>query len=336
MSTIRAGTTTTTALTQTGDTTGNIVLTADSGIIDAATGTTGGLIMPTGTTAQRPGTPTAGTIRWNTTDTTFEVYTGSTVGWVAVANGATYSIEYLLVAGGGGGSLNIAGGGAGGYIAQSGTAIIGTVYSIVIGAGCPNDTNANGSNTTGFSQTALGGGSGAGSTGGNYVARSGGSGGGGTDVVGFFTGAAGTIGQGFGGGNGGVSPANGGGGGGASASGGTGGGAGVGGAGGAGLNWQSLGTFYAGGGGGAGVNGSSLGGSGGGGNGARSPATPTAGAVNTGGGGGGGYATPTGASGGSGIAIVRYPGAQRGTGGIVSSAGGFTYHTFTTSGTYTA
>jgi hypothetical protein len=27
---------------------------------------------------------------------------------------------------------------------------------------------------------------------------------------------------------------------------------------------------------------------------------------------------------------------QRGTGGVVTSAGGYTYHTFTTSGTYTA
>jgi hypothetical protein len=34
--------------------------------------------------------------------------------------------------------------------------------------------------------------------------------------------------------------------------------------------------------------------------------------------------------------IARYPGSQRGTGGTVTSSGGFTYHTFTTSGTYTA
>jgi hypothetical protein len=34
--------------------------------------------------------------------------------------------------------------------------------------------------------------------------------------------------------------------------------------------------------------------------------------------------------------IIRYSGAQRGTGGTVTSSGGFTYHTFTSSGTYTA
>jgi hypothetical protein len=44
----------------------------------------------------------------------------------------------------------------------------------------------------------------------------------------------------------------------------------------------------------------------------------------------------TGGSGGSGIAIIRYLGAQRGTGGTVTSAGGYTYHTFTSSGTYVA
>jgi hypothetical protein len=34
--------------------------------------------------------------------------------------------------------------------------------------------------------------------------------------------------------------------------------------------------------------------------------------------------------------IIRYAGSQRGTGGTVTSAGGYTIHTFTSSGTYTA
>jgi hypothetical protein len=34
--------------------------------------------------------------------------------------------------------------------------------------------------------------------------------------------------------------------------------------------------------------------------------------------------------------IIRYPGSQRGTGGTVTSIGGYTIHTFTSSGTYTA
>jgi hypothetical protein len=43
-----------------------------------------------------------------------------------------------------------------------------------------------------------------------------------------------------------------------------------------------------------------------------------------------------GAAGGSGIVIVRYLGSQRATGGTVTSSGGYTIHTFTSSGTFTA
>ena len=60
--------------------------------------------------------------------------------------------------------------------------------------------------------------------------------------------------------------------------------------------------------------------------------------ANTGGGGGGGShynANNKGGDGGSGIVIVRYPGSQRATGGTVTSVGGYTIHTFTTSGTFT-
>jgi hypothetical protein len=60
----------------------------------------------------------------------------------------------------------------------------------------------------------------------------------------------------------------------------------------------------------------------------------TAGTANLGGGGGGGGTT--GANGGSGVVIISYPGAQIGTGGTVTSVGGNTIHTFTSSGTYTA
>jgi hypothetical protein len=34
--------------------------------------------------------------------------------------------------------------------------------------------------------------------------------------------------------------------------------------------------------------------------------------------------------------IVRYPGIQKGTGGTVTTTGGFTYHRFTSSGNYIA
>ena len=62
------------------------------------------------------------------------------------------------------------------------------------------------------------------------------------------------------------------------------------------------------------------------------------GTANTGGGGGGAsYGAGTGASGGSGIVIIRYLSAtQRGTGGIVTSSGGYYIHTFTSSGSFVA
>jgi hypothetical protein len=62
----------------------------------------------------------------------------------------------------------------------------------------------------------------------------------------------------------------------------------------------------------------------------------TAGAANTGGGGGGGISPSNSLAGGSGVVIIRYAGAQRGTGGTVTSSGGYTYHTFTSSGTFAA
>jgi hypothetical protein len=46
--------------------------------------------------------------------------------------------------------------------------------------------------------------------------------------------------------------------------------------------------------------------------------------------------TTAGGSGGSGIVIISYSGAQKGTGGTITSSGGNTIHTFTTSGTFTA
>jgi hypothetical protein len=83
---------------------------------------------------------------------------------------------------------------------------------------------------------------------------------------------------------------------------------------------------------------SGAGGAGGGGAGGTTPfGTGVAGTANTGGGGGGGG---SGSTGGSGIVIISYPGAQRATGGTVTSysSGGFSYtvHTFNSSGTFTA
>ena len=42
-------------------------------------------------------------------------------------------------------------------------------------------------------------------------------------------------------------------------------------------------------------------------------------------------------AGGSGLVVIRYQsGSQKGTGGTVTSGGGYYYHTFTSSGTYVA
>jgi hypothetical protein len=62
----------------------------------------------------------------------------------------------------------------------------------------------------------------------------------------------------------------------------------------------------------------------------------TPGNVNTGGGGGGGLGgSPAAAgTGGPGIVIFSYVGSQKATGGTVSTVGGNTVHTFTSSGTF--
>jgi len=311
------------------------------------------LTIPVGTTAERPGTPAAGMMRFNTTTGNPEWYNATYTTWVNFADSAPYAIDYLVVAGGGGGGgtyssggyVGGGGGGAGGYIATTYTAAGGTAYTVTVGAGGAGGSSSgsptNGSQGTSSvfsSSTAIGGGGG-GNGSNTFNGGSGGSGGGGSGYSGL--GGAGTSGQGNTGGNGqsgGNYPA--GGGGGAAAAGGNA-TTSVAGSGGNGLNWQSLGTYYAGGGGGGLYNTTSnfgTGGAGGGGNGAGTGSLGSNATANTGGGGGGAgmNSSGTNGNGGSGIVIIRYSGAQRGTGGTVTSAGGYTYHTFTSSGTYTA
>jgi len=175
-----------------GDNSWQVVAVTPTAVSDQANSSTGYFDIPTGTTAERPGTPANGMVRLNSTSGYMEYYSSS-YGWVTVAS--PYSVEVLIVAGGGGGSWGTGSGGS--------------------GAG---------------------------------------------------------------------------------------------------------------------------GGSGGGGNGGAGSTNPTSGTANTGGGAGGsglgGSGTP--ATGGSGIIIVRYSGSQRATGGTITSAGGYTYHTFTSSSTFTA
>lgn len=284
----------------------------DSGNLSAvsqiSTGTEANKI-PVGTTAQRPASPAVGHIRYNTTEAKYEVYTST--GWAYLSTVAyLVPVEYLVIAGGGGGrsvssgggSYGMGGAGAGGYrssiagessgggaSAESAfSATPGTAYTVTIGAGGPNTNN--GSNSVFATITSTGGGA--------YA--SGGSGGGG-DFNGGAT--SGTAGQGYSG-AGGTSNQGGGGGGAGGAGGFQGGGAGV--------SSSVTGTSVARAGGGGGGNPFGSGGSASAGGGAGGSGTQngTAGTANTGGGGGGGSIAGSGAvvggAGGSGVVILKY------------------------------
>ncbi len=283
-----------------------------------------------------------------------------------------YVIDYLVVAGGGGGGGaemsngyggGGAGGGAGGYLASTTGINVGSSYTVIVGAGGAGGASrlaADGSGLPGsnggysqlFHTVCLGGGQGQGdeTNNGNAIASTGGSGGGNGGDNSALPGS-GTTGQGNSGGSRGTTR-SGGGGGGANTPGGTSVDGSRGGLGGNGLSWFDTNIYSCGGGGGgggavvdnaAGGNSSINGGrgsrsTGGGGTTGEAGGQATPGTSNTGTGGGGagaGY-LQGGQNGGSGIVIIRYAGAQRGTGGTVTSSGGYTYHRFTSSGIFTA
>lgn len=310
---------------------GNLTMTANASVIDMSPNT-GAFIPPTGTTLNRPSSPTVGMSRWNTTAGVYEIWNG--VDWQPIASG-TYSLSALFV-GGGGGASYIAGGGGGGLLYVGGIdATPGTSYTITVGAAGANSGNYNrgsaGGNSSGFTYTAVGGGGGGGSDpGSTTTGGSGGSGGGGGSLYGAGqAGGSGTSGQGYAGGTTVYSGAGteGGGGGGAAGAG----GANVpgyrGGDGGNGLQNSITGTpiYYSGGGYGIGT---------GYGEGAGTAGTG-AGSSYYGGGG------SPGVNSGAGVVIISYiyP-TQRSSGGTVTSytSGSNTYwvHTFTTSGTFIA
>jgi hypothetical protein len=278
-------------------------------------------------------------------------------GWTS-GGAASVTASYLQVAGGGGGgggagqSNGAGGGGAGGYLTGT-TSLNPTLsYTVVVGAGGAggstsvyNSTGTSGSNSSITGLTASVGGGGAGGTngtGGVGNGQSGGSGGGGNSAG---TGGTATSGQGNNGGGSVTTGPNygGGGGGGASAVGATGTTtAGGNGGNGSASSISGSSVTYAGGGGAGTYNGGTVGtgGTGGGGNaGANSGANGSNGTANLGGGGGGASfnlspsAPFSGGQGGSGIVIISYAGAQQFGGGVVTSVGGNTIHTFLTSGT---
>ena len=278
---------------------------AAAGILINADSSTGAAQLPVGTTAQRPASPVTGQLRYNSTIASTEVYNGS--GWGALGN--TYLATTLVVAGGGsGGYSNGAGGGAGGLLTNITGLVIGTIYSITVGAGGAGQTapgtGYNGSNSLISSYTTAIGGGGGGFTSTN--GSNGGSGGGGGGPS--SAGGSGVAGQGNSGG------ANAGGGGGAGGAGGT---AGVAGAGFASSITGSSITYA--------VGGSSNG---------------VSGAANTGTGGGAWTGAGNSGAGGSGVVILSIPTANYSgttTGSpTVTTSGSNTILKFTASGSYTA
>jgi hypothetical protein len=331
---------------------------------------TDALAMPSGNSAQRPAAPVAGMVRFNSQTGYPEWYSTAYGSWTNFNSGPTYTVQYLIVAGGGaGGTGTGGGGGAGGVLSGNTTVAIGTIYTVIVGAGAPtgsyNSASTGGNNSSALGYTALGGGAGGSIANGGTI-NAGGNGGSGGGAASYSTGTvaagSGTNGQGF---NGGTSTAQvgGGGGGGATAvgannstgtpSGGAGALYGISGVnyyyggGGGGTYTSGSGNGGAGGGGGSGGNGSNNGTGGTGGLNPGVAGTSTGGGAagaNTGGGGGanwsytGGY---TSGAGGSGIMYISYAWpTQRGSGGTVTnySANGQTWwvHTFTGTGTFTA
>jgi hypothetical protein len=295
----------------------------------------GGPTLVSGSQPCQSGGTTTTTTTTTTTSTTTTSTTTTTTTTAPISS--SYQVEYLIVAGGGAGGPATAtgltgtgGGGAGGFISSSLFVTASTAYPVVVGTGGtgiePNNligNNGSGSSVFGFS--ALGGGGGASQSG---DAANGGSGGGGAsrgsgNPVRLAGSGSGT--QGF---NGGVAlqatNGAGGGGGGALTAGSTP-GTNTFGGGGDGKLWLD-GTLYA-------KGGDTMG------SGTTTQAAVN-GTANTGNGGGGiktNTTTTAGGNGGSGIVAIRYvSGSASATGGTIVNSGGYTYHYFTGSGTFTA
>ena len=307
---------------------------------------TGATVFPKGTTEQRPVSPEAGYIRFNTTDNVMETYDGAE--WKVLDTIVIeYSVDYLVIAGGGGGGSdtgygsNAGGGGAGGYRNSYNNEPSGrnspsessllfsspTVYTITVGAGGTSSgnnyvkgTNGSDSSIDVFDIISLGGGGGGSLESG--IGLSGGSGGGAGSDSSIF--GYGTAGQGNNGDDAeGFNKGGSGGGAGSSPSTATGG---------AGLSSSITGSSVSRGGGGAGYN------YGGGTASAGGGSWKQSGTANTGGGAGGYGGSSKG--GGSGVVILRMPTANYSgttTGSpTVTTDGTDTILTYTSSGTYTA
>jgi len=159
---------------------------------------TGNIVLPVGNTAQRPASPSAGMVRFNSSMNLLEFYdtgawrpvTGFSKGGVgtggdlitytnngivhrftSVGNSSftpafTGNIEVLVVAGGGGGGTHHGGGGGGGGVIyqRSFPVTAGTPYPVTVAGGAPSGSypnrGPNGGNSVFSSLTAIGGGAG--------------------------------------------------------------------------------------------------------------------------------------------------------------------------------
>ena len=95
MSVITTGYSSTNAFVVTADTTGSLSLTPASGIIDSS-GATGALVLASGTTAQRPSVPVAGSIRYNSSLSSIEAYYSGA--WNGINGGAINGIFLPTIA----------------------------------------------------------------------------------------------------------------------------------------------------------------------------------------------------------------------------------------------
>jgi hypothetical protein len=68
----------------------------EAAAVVAKTAATGSAVVPTGTEAQRDGSPSAGYLRFNSDATSFEGYDGSA--WGSIGGGATRGLSLWLVA----------------------------------------------------------------------------------------------------------------------------------------------------------------------------------------------------------------------------------------------
>ena len=204
--------------------------------------------VPRGTTAQRPASPQAGMMRFNTDEGYIEWYDDVGDRWLATssflgvaATGGTVTeitqdgeqyrvhtftsdgtldvtrsgeVEYLVVAGGGSGGEGSGGGGGAGGVLTGGKSISASSFPIIVGGGGSDVSTGPGNageNSTALGETAFGGGGGGSDQSGRTSGEGGGSGGGaarGSSVLG-----QGTAGQGNDGGIGDSNGAGGGGGG---------------------------------------------------------------------------------------------------------------------------